>query len=208
MNLKTHLQSVGDAIKQAFLNGVLVLLPISFTLWLFSYTLRLLKNIFAWIHEYLPDFFREIPYAEIIFVVLIVIIVGALVKAFVLESLIHTIEGLFFKIPLVKPVYFGTKQLIQAFTAKDKKAFQKVVLVEYPRKGIYSIGFVTENFPIPGKENQIYFSVFIPITPNPTHGFLIALPEEEVTVVDWTRQEAMSLIISGGIIQPDRFKNL
>ena len=138
---------------------------------------------------------------------LFIFIVGALFKIFLLEPLVHTLEAVLLKIPLLNPIYSGIKQLVHAFTAQDTLSFQTVILVEFPRKGMYSVGFITSEVPaqIAPNTDKKYFTVFIPTTPNPTTGYFIFAPEDEVTVTDLSRQEAMSLIISVGIIKPTRF---
>ena len=118
----------------------------------------------------------------------------------------YQFEEILFKVPLVRPIYSGIKQLIHAFSIQDKITFKKVVLVEFPRTGIYSLGFLTSELPVsiaPTTETKFY-NVFIPTTPNPTSGYFIILSEKDFKEVDLTRQEAMAMIISGGIIQPER----
>jgi uncharacterized membrane protein len=105
-------------------------------------------------------------------------------------------------------VYSGIKKLVDAFSFQDKVSFTKVVRVEFPRPGIYSIGFLANQVDttIAPNTDKKYFSIFIPTTPNPTSGFLIVAPEEQITILNLSRQEAMAMIISGGIIQPDTSK--
>ncbi len=124
---------------------------------------------------------------------------------FLLRPIIHAIENLFSRIPLIRPVYSGIKKLVDAFSFQDKVSFSKVVRVEFPRSGIYSLGFLANQVDekIAPDAQTKYFSIFIPTTPNPTSGFLIIVPEEQITIIDISRQEAMAMIISGGIIQPD-----
>lgn len=190
-----------------FLSGLLALLPMTLTMALLTFSYKLLKTWFAPIYHLEPASWQKIPNSEIFLVLLIIIGTGAVIKLFVLEPLIHYIEGIFFKIPLMRPIYGGIKQLVQAFTVQDKLTFKKVVFIEFPRIGSYSIGFLTSELPIEVSPNpkKRFFNVFIPTTPNPTSGYLVQVPESDITIVDMTRQEAMSLIISGGIIQPERF---
>lgn len=124
-----------------------------------------------------------------------------------LNPLIHALERLVFKTPLVSPIYSGIKQLVHAFSTQDHISFKRVVYIEFPRQGVYSIGFLTSEVPVALSPSATvrFFNVFIPTTPNPTSGFLVMFPENTLITSDLTRQEAMSLIISGGIIQPDRF---
>lgn len=107
----------------------------------------------------------------------------------------------------MNPIYSGIKQLVQAFTVPEQLTFKKVVLIEFPRKDLYSIGFLTREIPADMAPNTVhkYFTIYIPTTPNPTTGFLIVAPENDFIIINISRQEAMSLIISGGIIQPERF---
>jgi uncharacterized membrane protein len=154
-----------------------------------------------------PYYLQRIPQSEIILVILFIFIVGIVFKSFFLQSFLNFLEALFSRIPLVNQVYYGIKQLVQAFTRQDKLSFQRVVIIEFPREKMYSIGFLTSEVPpelAPAKEKK-YYKIFIPTTPNPTTGFLIAATEDDFKPVDLSKQEAMSLIISGGIVQPERF---
>lgn len=155
-----------------------------------------------------PQFLQEIPHSEVILVILFILLVG-LISHFLLFSLFwKLLEKTVERVPLLRPVYFGIKQLIGAFTVKDKGTVQQVVFVEFPRKDIYSVGFLTSSLPeeIAPTKDIVYYSVFIPATPNPTTGFYVVVPKHDCIIADMTKQEAMSLIISGGIIQPERFK--
>lgn len=193
-----------------FLNGLFTLLPLTLTIALFRFTFKLLKSWLQPVERLIErTFLIDIPHSEILIVLLFIFLVGLILHFFFLKQLIHAVEELIFRIPLVRPVYSGIKQLVAAFNLKedDKLTIKRVVLVEFPRTGIYSVGFLTGELPTelaPNKEHK-YFNVFIPTTPNPTTGFYIVVPENELIEVDLTRQEGMSLIISGGIILPDRF---
>ena len=107
----------------------------------------------------------------------------------------------------MRPIYGGIKQLVQAFNPHDNVSFKHVVLVEFPRKGIYSMGFMTSEMPAELTPDQAttYYNIFVPTTPNPTSGFFLVAAKENVHIVNISRQEAMALIISGGTIQPERF---
>ncbi|MBI2774565.1 DUF502 domain-containing protein [Candidatus Dependentiae bacterium] len=204
---KSFITHLFDFFKSIFFNGLLVLLPITLTIAVFNVAFRLLKGWLAPIYRVEPAYLQSIPHSEIILVFLLILLVGAIFKLFFLKSFLHFLESIVARVPLFNPVYSGIKQLVQAFTGQDKLTFQNVVMVEFPRAGVYSIGFLTSEVPaeISPNKAQRFYKVFIPTTPNPTTGFLIAVPEQELRTVDLSRQEAMSLIISGGIIQPDRF---
>ena len=207
-------QTIGKFLRVSFINGLLTILPFSLTLGLFMLSFRILINWLRPAQEFIAQpivFLANIPYKEIasqLFLALLgIILIGAVIKVLLLEPLIHALERMIFKIPLVRPLYSGIKQLVHAFSAQDKVTFKKVVLVEFPRNGLYSIGFLTNEFPqtIASLSQEKLFNIFIPTTPNPTTGFLIILPESAIREIDLTRQEAMAMIISGGIIQPERF---
>jgi uncharacterized membrane protein len=191
-----------------FLSGLFTILPLTLTLALFNFSFKFILNWLEPVNRYIqPTVLSRIPYAEIILVISLILLVGAIMKIFVLRSLVHAIEELIFKLPLIRPVYSGIKQLVGAFSIQDKVTFKNVVIVEFPRTGVYSLGFMTSELPAEIAPNPVdkFYNVFIPTTPNPTTGFLVLVTEKDVTVINLTRQEAMAMIISGGIIQPDRF---
>lgn len=189
-----------------FLNGLFAILPITLTVALFGFSLRLLKNWLEPIHRMEPTYLQRIPYSELILVLIVIFIIGIILRFFILRSLAHVVEALIFRIPLVRPIYAGIKQLVYAFSMQDKISFQSVVLVEFPRPGLYSLGFMTSEMShiIAPESGQKWFNVFIPTTPNPTSGYFVMVAENDIIPTELTRQEAMALIISGGIIQPAR----
>lgn len=208
---KTFFQIFFDEFKSLFLSGLLTLLPIILTFAFFSFALRLIQSWFHPIYHIMPSCLKSVVYSEIYLVLIAIFFVGAILKFFLLHPIVDSIEKYFVKkLPLIRPVYFGIKQLIHAFSPQDTVHFQKVVALEFPRPGIYSIGFVTNRLTadIVGKDKNdptVYCSIFIPNTPNPTTGYYVIIPEKDCTVISITRQEAMTIVISGGIIQPDRF---
>lgn len=207
MNYPRWLQSTWYYLKLFFLDGVLTILPITLTIALFLWFFKLIKTWLAPIYYIEPTFFKQIPHSEIFFVLILILLVGAIFRTYLIRTFLHLLEAIINKIPLINPVYSGIKQLVQAFATPEKLTFKKVVLTEFPRPGIYSIGFLTNEVPASITPDPLikYHMIFIPTTPNPTTGFLIIVPENEIKVIDISRQEAMSFIISGGIIQPERF---
>lgn len=193
-----------DAISSLFLTGLLLILPITLTIAVFTISLRVLLS---WL-EPLKRFGFNFPYSEVILAIAIILIAGTLYNMFILRPIIQGMEKLFSKIPLIRPVYSGIKKLVHAFSFQDKASFTKVVRIEFPKTGIYSIGFLANQVDgmIAPNSDRKYFSIFIPTTPNPTSGFLVLVPEDEITIIDISRQDAMAMIISGGIIQPDTSK--
>lgn len=197
-----------DSVCSLFLTGLFSILPITLTIAVFTLTLRILQSWLEPLKKLGLPFIDTIPYSEVILAIALIFLAGTLYNMFILRPIIHAIENLFSRIPLIRPVYSGIKKLVHAFSFQDKSSFNKVVRVEFPRPGIYSIGFLANqvNDHIAPDTDKKYFSIFIPTTPNPTSGFLIIAPKEQIAIIDITRQEAMAMIISGGIILPDTDK--
>lgn len=207
--IKSILKKTTSFIWLIFLKGLLTILPLAITVAIFNVSLKLLMNWLQPLKQFEPAFLAQFPYAEIIAAIIIIFAIGTFVNLFLLTWFIGAIEGLLFRIPLVRPIYSGIKQLVHAFNPHDEVSFKQVVLVEFPREGIYSLGFLTSQLPteISPDKHQAYFNVFIPTTPNPTTGYFIMTAEKNIKPVHLSRQEAMAMIISGGIIQPERLTN-
>lgn len=202
---------IGNVVRQIwtlFLTGLLTILPFALTISLLTIMFRFVIHWLEPIRKIMsPALLTLVPYAEVVLAIIIVFFIGFLYNMVILRPIIHLIEDAFLNMPLIKPLYIGIKQLVQAFSLQDKVTFRQVVIVEFPRQGIYSIGFLTSELPAsltPHPEGE-YFIVYVPTTPNPTSGFCIIVPKKDVHPIDLSRQEAMALIISGGIIRPDRF---
>ncbi len=136
-----------DWIKRVFLNGLLIILPLALTIGIITYTFRFFKG---WLEPLvkcdtiwgcIPPFLQKIPHAEFILVLLFILLVGFIFRSFFVRRILHSIEQSFFKIPLMSQLYFGIKQMVKAFTTQDQTTYQQVVIIEFPRKGLYSIGF-------------------------------------------------------------------
>lgn len=208
-NLIAH---IFNEIKSIFLNGLFTILPLAITLALFVFALRIVHNWSRHIYCFMPELLQHIPYADVLIAIILIFIVGAILKYLLLHPLVDFIERhLFGNIPLVRQVYFGIKQLVHVMSPKEEMAshVERVVLVQFPRPGMYCIGLVMGITPpsmIPGiTEQKTYYNIFVPTTPNPTTGFYFIVSQDEVKQTNLTRQEAMALVISGGIIQPERF---
>ncbi len=200
-------------LKVAFINGLITVLPFTFTVGVFMLSFKLVINWLKPIQDFIGDpvgFLAAIQYKaianQLFLLILGILAIGIVIRALFLKRFMLQFEEILFKVPLVRPIYSGIKQLIHAFSIQDKISFKKVVLVEFPRTGIYSLGFLTSELPasIAPDSKEKFYNVFIPTTPNPTSGYFIILPEKDFKEVDLTRQEAMAMIISGGIIQPER----
>ena len=202
-----NLKQIFYFVWSIFLKGLLAILPITLTIAIFNLSFKILKGWLRPIYQLEPAYLKAIPFSEFLLTFFVILAIGTILNIFVLRVFWATFEKLIGKIPLVRPLYAGIKQLVQAFNPHDSVSFKHVVLIEFPRKGIYSIGFMTSEAPLELSPNKqiMYYNVFLPTTPNPTAGFFLIVPKEEVQITTLSRQEAMALIISGGMIQPDRF---
>ncbi len=195
-------------LKGYFITGLLVLVPLYITLYVFSLIVGFMEGIF----DVLPTALRPgtylpvyVPGMGVAFTVALVLFVGLVTQNFLGKRLLGLSERLLAKIPVLRIVYNGTKQFMETFFSKDSKGFRKVVLVEFPRKGVYSIGFVTgaSSGGLKDKTEAGAVSVFLPTTPNPTSGFFIVAPEEEVMYLDMKVEDAFKVIMTGGIVVPN-----
>lgn len=208
-NLMQYAQSFFHTLWSIFLSGLFTILPITLTIALFNISFRLLKGWVQPVNCLRIPLICSIPHADIILVILLIFFIGIVLHFFIIKRFIDSLEAIVFKVPLIRSVYSGIKQLVFAFDPSNQVSFKKVVLIQFPRAGVYSVGFLTgefaESLKPESEKNTELFTVFVPTTPNPTTGFFVILPKADITVIDLTQQEAMTLIISGGIIQPKRF---
>ena len=195
--------------KSFFMHGFFILLPLAITAGVIRLVFGLIKSTLLPIYQIEPTFLKKIPHSEILIALIVTFILGILCDLFLLRYIYKIENSILNRIPLFRQVYFGAKQLVEALNPKDKLTLRTVVMVEYPRTGIYSIGFITneilmEHFPhLQGK----HYSVFIPSVPNPATGNYIIAAEKDCAILALSRHEALALIISGGIIQPDHQQN-
>ena len=160
--------------------------------------------------KYLPETYLRIPIPGfgLILVVIIVLAVGLLTKNFVGSKMIHLGEKIVDRIPLARILYVSVKQLMEALILQKSKAFQKAALIEYPRCGLYVIAFITgeSKGEIQRLTQKKMMNVFVPTTPNPTSGFYVLVPEDEIITLDMSVEDAFKLIMSGGILSPSERK--
>jgi len=135
--------------------------------------------------------------------VLVVYLVGQVATHLVGRRLIHLGERLLLKLPIVKSIYASSKQVVDTFSASHKSTIQAVALVEYPRRGSFSLGFVTGT--IEDSVGHTLYRVFVATTPNPTSGFLLLLPEEDVQFTDISVEDGIKMLVSGGMLAPSKF---
>ena len=195
--------SILAKLRNYFLAGIVVLVPIGFTLYLTIFLIKISSKLLP--NEINPNNYLpfSIPGLEILLSVIIIIIVGGISLSFFGKRIISLINDVFKKIPILRTIYSALGQMTQSFTStgKDKKS---VVLVEYPKKGSWAVGFATKENEgeISKKVNRQMINVFVPTTPNPTSGFLLMYPKDEVIYLDMSFEEASKFIVSAGTSDP------
>lgn len=201
-------------LRNGFLIGVALFLPILLTIivirWVVTKLNDLVLNpILLFLQPFIPDI--EFIYLLILIkiclfllIILLIALIGLAANNLALKRLFSFWESLLFKIPLINKVYITIKQISNAFLGGKRHIFQSVVLIEYPRKGLYCLGFVTSPIQkrlqdkLPRDSNGV--NIFVPTTPNPTSGFLLLVPKKEIISLDISVEEGMKLVISGGIV--------
>ena len=199
MAKKKKKRSLTAVLRNYFITGVVILIPIGFTLYLSKILIGLSSKIIPQNinpNNYLP---YAIPGIEILISFILITIVGGLSLSFLGKRILKLIDDLFKRIPFLRTIYTAILQMTETFSNKenDKKS---VVLIEYPRKGVWAVGFATKENKgeMAQKTNQKLINVFVPTTPNPTSGFLLMFPIDEVIYLNMTFEEASKFIVSAG----------
>ena len=186
-------------LRNYFITGVVVLIPIGFTLYLSKILIGVSSKIIPENinpNSYLP---YAIPGIEILISIILITIVGGLSLSFLGKRILKLIDDLFKRIPFLRAIYTAIVQMTETFSNKDNDK-KSVVLIEYPRKGVWAVGFATKEnkSEMAKKTNQKLINVFVPTTPNPTSGFLLMFPIEDVIYLDMNFEEASKFIVSAG----------
>ncbi len=198
-------------LRASFLTGLIVIAPIGLTIWL-------IWTVVGWIDGFVlplvPYNFRPEQYIGInlrgvgvIIFLIFTVIVGWIAKGLLGRSLIRWAESLVERTPVVRSIYSGIKQIAETVFAQSERSFEKACLIEYPRRGIWAIGFIStdtrgEVADKTGVDNGMV-SVFVPTTPNPTSGFLLFFPKDDIMELDMSIEEAAKLVISAGLVYPN-----
>ena len=203
MSKKSSKKSISLTLRNYFIAGVVVLIPIGFTLYLSKFLINVSANLIPTglnPNSYLPF---SIPGLEIFLTIIFITIIGGLSLSFIGKKFLQIIDDLFKKIPILRTIYTAFTQMTETFT-QNKSSKKNVVLVEYPRKGTWAVGFATKDNKgeIKDKTNQNLVNVFVPTTPNPTSGFLLMFPKEEIIYLDISFEEASKFIVSAGTSNP------
>jgi uncharacterized membrane protein len=190
-------EEVRKQLRKSFFTGLLVVVPISVTIYILVFLIEIINDL-------LP--FSFLPYGTgLVLTVILITLVGFMTTNFIGKRLIEMGEEVISRIPLVKNVYAAVKQISDAMLTSQAKNFRRVVLIEYPRKGIYTLAFVTgiSKGEVQNKTRSQVINLFVPTTPNPTSGFYLMVPESDVIDLEMSVEDAFKLLISGGMISAD-----
>ncbi|WP_319823668.1 DUF502 domain-containing protein [Thalassovita sp.] len=197
-------------LRSSFLTGLVVIAPVGLTIWL-------VWTLMGWVDSVVlplvPERFQPEPYiginlrgVGIIFFLVFTVVIGWIAKGLLGRSLIRWAESLVSRMPVVRSIYSGAKQIAETVFAQSERSFEKACLIQYPRAGIWAIGFISTqakgeiNARVPTDDTVM--TVFLPTTPNPTSGFLLFLPKSDVIELDMSVEDAAKLVISAGLVYP------
>ena len=199
MNNNQNKRSIFAKIRNYFFAGAVVLIPIGITIYLSIVIIKISSKILP--KELNPNYYLpfDIPGLEILIALLIITIIGWLSVSFLGKKIIDLINSLFKKIPILRTIYSAIGQMTESLSKTDNNQ-KSVVLLEYPRKGIWAVGFATKENEgiIKDKINEEVVNVFVPTTPNPTSGFLLMVPKKDLIYLDITFEQASKFIVSAG----------
>ena len=191
-------------LRRWFVAGILALLPLGITAWvLVKVFVAVEGNVAPWVSRWAG---YELPGLGFLVTILFVLLVGVFASNIIGSSVIHRFEDLFAKLPLISRIYLVVKQIGEGVLGSKRNLFERVVMFEYPRRGSWAIGFLTSEHdgPIAERTGKKFYHVFVPTTPNPTSGFLLFLPADDLIGLDISVEDGLKLVISGGAVSPAR----
>jgi len=197
----------GDRLRGYFLAGLLVFLPVAITLWFIGWVIDLLDSVLAVLPDVVhPNTYLPFPVPKLGAVVTLALILflGILTRGVATRRFLAAWESVFARIPVFRGIYAAVQKLVQTFLGQSH-AERQVVMIEYPRAGVFTVGFAMGRAwsHLEDKKNAHLVNVFVPTTPNPTAGFYLLVPINEVTPLNMTMEEGLKLITSSGLITPD-----
>jgi uncharacterized membrane protein len=207
------------SIRNRIMSGILLLLPFAIT---FLVVRGMFLMVFQWIRPLVVAVLKKVtqiphvgmipPIVTSIFVTILSVIligvslylVGSFARWYLIRRIVETSEGVILKIPLIRTIYSAIQQVVQVVSFPKGNAFKRVVLVEFPRRGFKALRFITGE--VADSNGKPFYTVFVPTSPNPTNGFFEIIPKDDVTEIDMTIEDALSMILSGGLVSPTGFQ--
>ena len=188
-------------LRRVFVSGILVVVPVTVTLFVLYFLFQKIDGLLSPLfHKYLG---YSVPGMGFLATLLVIFVVGVIARNVIGSRLFGLGELVFVRTPLVRAVYTAAKQLIEAVTSTERKAFNRAVMIEYPRPGMYTIGFASGQTELrTGDRAEAMIAIFVPSTPTPVTGFVVMLPASEVHSLTMSTEEAIKYIVSGGFATP------
>ena len=197
-------------LRNNFLTGLAVIIPVFITTYLIWSTIGIVDS---WVLPLIPEKYAidkfigiDVKGIGVIIFLLFTVFIGSLTKGYFGRTILKSVESLVDRMPVVRSIYNGIKQIAETVFSQSNNSFERACLVEYPRKGIWAVAFVSTKTKGEVSEkigkNKELFSIFLPTTPNPTSGFLLFLPEKDIIFLDMTVEDAAKLVISAGLVTP------
>jgi uncharacterized membrane protein len=201
MSLVEGFRTAGRSIRSSFLAGLVILVPALLTVWVIRFIFRLLDG---WLRPIeIKLLARHIPGIGFLATLLLVYLLGLLVSNLAGRTLVRFAEKLLLRLPLIGDVYGSSKQIMETVTNPEGVGFKGVVTFEFPRPGVRAVGFVTRE--MRSGEGEPLYALFMPHTPNPTTGYLLILPVDQTLPANLGVDEAVKMIVSGGVVTPNHF---
>jgi uncharacterized membrane protein len=201
---------IREAMRRYFVAGMLVFAPIGITIWATAWIIQRLDNLLlpAVIRMIMPGIEDppRLPFVGALFTLLVIILLGVIARHLFGGEMVKAWERLLSRVPVARNIYGGVKQLFEAiFTADQRSRFNRVIMIEYPRRGVYALAFTTGTAQgkVQAATEKTMINCFLPTTPNPTSGFYLLVPEDEVNEIDMTVEEAFKLVMSAGLVAPE-----
>lgn len=205
-------KAIWTMMRTAFFRGLVIFIPVAVTIWFVTVLFNMVDGLVAPIQPVLErQIGTRIPGLGVVTFIIVVFVIGVVSRLIIGRLFLRAVEKLFTSIPLVRSIYSATRDLLQAFSlGKKGKTFRQVVLIEYPSKGMFTIGFLTNEVKINrgGKSQEKMFSVYVPYPPNPTSGVMVLLPESDAKPLDVSVEDALKLVLSAGIVLPTEAMNV
>ncbi len=192
-------------LRDSLISGIVVAIPLYIVYWVVERIILQVEGVLGPLPTRLvPQWIKDIPGLGFAVTALVLLVLGTVFRGFVGRRIVGWLEALLRRVPLIGTLYFAFQQLLKSVFSADAQSFQRVVLVEFPRKDCYSLGFVTERAwsGVESAVGRTLISVFVPTTPNPTSGFFMMIPEDDLIVLNMTVEEAFKAIMSSGIVMP------
>lgn len=196
-----------------FLSGLFTIIPLAATVFFIGFAYNFLTRLLHPLHQIEPQILKQIPGSQFIIVMILIMLIGVVLKVFIVHTIIGYFESLIIRIPLIRIVYSSVKTLVEFFKLSEKDySKKKVVLIPYPQKGQYHLAFLLESAQttyqtlLPqdqrGQTGEIFYKVFMPNSPNPSSGYFFIMSERDIIHTDITFEEAIKAIVSCGLVTP------